>query len=87
MKLALAVKSLLLKAIYRTIKRLLLLLLASIALPNVVNAGKVDAEIKGLGLGRRFKEASSLFNIRTTLVGHFSIDISINFNLSLKKLI
>ena len=45
-------------------KRLLLPLLAALALPNAVNAGIVDAEIKGLGWGRGFKEASSSFEIR-----------------------
>ena len=45
-------------------KRLLLSLLAALALPTAVNAGIVDAEIKGLGWGRGFKEASSSFEIR-----------------------
>ena len=45
-------------------KRLLLPLLAALALPTPVNAGIIDAEIKGLGWGRGFKEASSSFETR-----------------------
>ena len=45
-------------------KRLLVPLLAVLALPVISNAGIDDAEIKGLGWGRGFKEASNLFEIR-----------------------
>ena len=45
-------------------KRLLFPLLAAVALPTVANSGIVDAEIKGLGWGMGFKEASSSFEIR-----------------------